>query len=332
MITKPKGTVDITGSDSLLWEYIDYTVANVMANYNYEYIRTPIFENSELFHRSVGESSDIVRKETYDFLDKGERNITLRPEGTAGVVRSYLENKVYAEPDVKKYYYNGTMYRYERPQSGRLREFTQFGVEVLGSNDPIVDAEVISLQYRLLETFHLNNLQVNINSLGDNESRMNYKKALVDYLLERKLTISCAESCTGGQIAAAITAVSGCSAVFPGGVCTYSEEMKIKMLGVKRETLDTYGVVSPQTALEMARGVRSLTGSDIAVATTGIAGPSGGTSEQPVGTVCIAIVRDEDECAWCENFAAGEEAARTEIQRRAVRKVLEEVMKQLEKA
>ena len=182
MITKPKGTVDITGSDSLLWEYIDYTVANVMANYNYEYIRTPIFENSELFHRSVGESSDIVRKETYDFLDKGERNITLRPEGTAGVVRSYLENKVYAEPDVKKYYYNGTMYRYERPQSGRLREFTQFGVEVLGSNDPIVDAEVISLQYRLLETFHLNNLQININSLGDNESRMNYKNALVDYL------------------------------------------------------------------------------------------------------------------------------------------------------
>ena len=157
-------------------------------------------------------------------------------------------------------------------------------------------------------------------------------KALVDYLLERKLTISCAESCTGGQIAAAITAVSGCSAVFPGGVCTYSEEMKIKMLGVKRETLDTYGVVSPQTALEMARGVRSLTGSDIAVATTGIAGPSGGTSEQPVGTVCLAIVRDEDECAWCENFAAEEEAARAEIQRRAVRKVLEEVMKQLEKA
>jgi len=157
-------------------------------------------------------------------------------------------------------------------------------------------------------------------------------KALVDYLLERKLTISCAESCTGGQIAAAITAVSGCSAVFPGGVCTYSEEMKIKMLGVKRETLDTYGVVSPQTALEMARGVRSLTGSDIAVATTGIAGPSGGTSEQPVGTVCLAIVRDEDECAWCENFAAGEEVARTEIQRRAVRRVLEEVMKQLKKA
>ncbi|MBR6756431.1 MAG: CinA family protein [Peptococcaceae bacterium] len=157
-------------------------------------------------------------------------------------------------------------------------------------------------------------------------------KALVDYLLERKLTISCAESCTGGQIAAAITAVSGCSAVFPGGVCTYSEEMKIKMLGVKRETLDTYGVVSPQTALEMARGVRSLTGSDIAVATTGIAGPSGGTAEQPVGTVCIAIVRDEDEYAWCENFAAGEEAARTEIQRRAVRRVLEEVMNQLEKA
>ena len=108
MITKPKGTVDITGNDGIIWEYIDNEVANTMRNYNYEFIRTPIFESSELFHRSVGESSDIVRKETYDFVDKGERNITLRPEGTAGVVRSFLENKEYANPDASKYYYNGT--------------------------------------------------------------------------------------------------------------------------------------------------------------------------------------------------------------------------------
>lgn len=181
MITKPKGTIDVTGSDSLLWEYTNQVISTMMSAYNYEFIRTPIFEASELFHRSVGESSDIVRKETYDFKDKGDRNITLRPEGTAGVVRSYIENKLYAEPDVKKYYYNGTMYRYERPQTGRLREFTQFGVEVLGSNDPIVDAEVISLQYNILNALHIDNLQVSINSLGDEESRKNYRDALVKY-------------------------------------------------------------------------------------------------------------------------------------------------------
>ena len=181
MITKPKGTVDITGEDSLLWEYVNNVVNTMMKYYNYEYIRTPIFESSELFHRTVGESSDIVRKETYDFKDKGDRDITLRPEGTAGVVRSYIENKLYAEPDIKKYYYNGTMYRYERPQTGRLREFTQFGVEVLGSNDPLIDAEVISLQYNILSALNIDNLQVSINSLGDTESRNNYRDALVKY-------------------------------------------------------------------------------------------------------------------------------------------------------
>ncbi len=181
MITKPKGTVDIMGDDSLLWEYVNNVVNTMMKYYNYEYIRTPIFESSELFHRTVGESSDIVRKETYDFKDKGDRDITLRPEGTAGVVRSYIENKLYAEPDIKKYYYNGTMYRYERPQTGRLREFTQFGVEVLGSNDPLIDAEVISLQYNILSALNIENLQVSINSLGDAESRNSYRDALVKY-------------------------------------------------------------------------------------------------------------------------------------------------------
>lgn len=182
MITKPKGTVDILENSGLIWSYVDHVVADMMANYNYDYIRTPVFEASELFHRSVGETSDIVKKETYDFKDKGDRLLTLRPEGTAGVVRSYIENKCYAEPDIKKYYYNETMYRYERPQTGRLREFTQFGVEVLGSNEPIVDAEVISLQYRILEGLGITNLQVNINTLGDGESRNNYRDALVKYL------------------------------------------------------------------------------------------------------------------------------------------------------
>lgn len=182
MLSKPKGTIDVKGSDALLYEYVSNLVNTIMASYNYEYIRTPLFEASELFHRSVGESSDIVKKETYDFVDKGNRNMTLRPEGTAGVVRSFIEDKEYALPDVKKYYYNGTMYRYERPQTGRLREFTQFGVEVLGSNDPLVDAEVISLQYKILEALHIDNLQVNINTLGDAESRNNYRDALVKYI------------------------------------------------------------------------------------------------------------------------------------------------------
>lgn len=181
MIAKQKGTVDIKGNDALIWKYVNNTIETILDNYNYEFIRTPVFEASELFHRSVGESSDIVKKETYDFQDKGDRDITLRPEGTAGVVRSFIEDKEYALPDVKKYYYNECMYRYERPQSGRLREFTQYGIEVLGSNDPAIDAEVISISYRILEELGIENLQININSLGDKESRNNYREALVRY-------------------------------------------------------------------------------------------------------------------------------------------------------
>lgn len=181
MITRPKGTVDIKGSDARIWQIVNNTIDAFMEAYNYDYIRTPVFEASELYHRSVGESSDIVKKETYDFLDKGDRPQTLRPEGTAGVVRSFIEDKEYSEPDIKKYYYNETMYRYERPQSGRLREFTQFGIEAIGSNDPIVDAEAISIAYHILGCLGIENLQVNINSLGDNESRNNYREALINH-------------------------------------------------------------------------------------------------------------------------------------------------------
>lgn len=183
MITKPKGTCDIYGKDSRTWLYLNRLIDELCSCYNYEFIRTPIFENSELFHRSVGESSDIVKKETYDFKDRSDRALTLRPEGTAGVVRSFIENKMYGDAIMpKKLYYNGTMYRYERPQSGRFREFTQFGVEVLGSDDAYIDAEVISMGYRFLEEAGIEDVTVHINSLGDNESRENYKKALKSYL------------------------------------------------------------------------------------------------------------------------------------------------------
>ena len=182
MIAKPKGAYDLMGVDAKIYTYISHEIEDMMVNYNYELIRTPIFEASELFHRSVGETTDIVTKETYDFKDRGDRSITLRPEGTAGVVRSLIENKLYGNRnDCIKLYYNGTMYRYERPQSGRNREFTQFGIEVFNSNDPMIDAEVISVGYYLLNNLGIE-ATVAINSLGDAESRKNYTDALVKYL------------------------------------------------------------------------------------------------------------------------------------------------------
>lgn len=183
MITKQKGCHDIYGMEAKKWQYVNTVIDALMDKYNYKFIRTPIFENSELFHRGVGETTDIVTKETYDFKDRGDRNITLRPEGTAGVVRSFIENKMYGnEPLPVKLYYNGTMYRYERPQSGRDRELTQFGAEVLGTSDPMSDAEVISIPVNLFKILGLKEIKVNINTLGDKESRDNYKKALIDYL------------------------------------------------------------------------------------------------------------------------------------------------------
>ncbi len=182
MIKKPKGCEDIIFSDAKKIKYIENIIDEVMEKYNYNYIDTPIFESTELYHRSVGEVSDIVTKETYDFTDRGGREMTLRPEGTAGVVRSYIENKMYGMADQPiKLYYNGPMFRYERPQAGRDRQFSQFGVEVLGSDDALVDAEVISLAYNIYKMLGLSNVVVNINSLGDTESRDNYRKLIVDY-------------------------------------------------------------------------------------------------------------------------------------------------------
>jgi len=182
MIQKPKGTYDVYGEKGKQILYIEELLKALMKQYNYEYFRTPIFESSELFHRSVGETTDIVTKETYDFKDRGDRNMTLRPEGTAGTVRSYVENKMYgnASVPVKAWYY-GPMYRYERPQSGRFREFYQFGVEVFGSENPSVDAEVISIAVNFYRLVGLKGIKVNINSLGDLESRNNYRQALKEY-------------------------------------------------------------------------------------------------------------------------------------------------------
>ena len=182
MIQRQKGCNDIYGRNAKVWKYIDQVIDALMEKYNYTYIRTPIFEATELFHRGVGETTDIVTKESYDFEDKGGRKITLRPEGTAGVVRAYIENKMYGDPNQPvKVYYNGTMYRYERPQSGRDRELTQFGMEILGSDDPLSDAEIISAAVNLYKMLGLKEIKVNINSLGDASSREAYRKALIDY-------------------------------------------------------------------------------------------------------------------------------------------------------
>ena len=182
MLVKPKGCHDIYGVEAMKWQYVNKVIDDLMNRYNYGYIRTPIFESSEVFHRGVGETTDSVTKETYDFVDRGDRNMTLRPEGTAGVVRSYIENKMYGDATQPvKLYYNGTMYRYERPQSGRDRELTQFGVEVLGCDNPMIDAEVISVPVNLFKTLGLQEIKVNINSLGDKESRDAYREALIKY-------------------------------------------------------------------------------------------------------------------------------------------------------
>lgn len=182
MIQKQKGTYDVYGNTGKKIVYLENLLKALMEKYNYEYVRTPLFEASDLFHRGVGETSDIVSKETYDFTDRGNRNITLRPEGTAGVVRSFIENKMYArtEQPIKTWYY-GPMYRYERPQSGRYREFYQFGVEVFGTNDPMIDAEIISIPVNFYKLLGLKGIKVNINSLGDAESRKNYRDALIEY-------------------------------------------------------------------------------------------------------------------------------------------------------
>ena len=182
MIQKPKGTYDVFGTKGRNFLYIRDLMQALMEKYNYQYFRTPLFENSELFHRGVGETTDIVSKETYVFKDRGDRSMTLRPEGTAGVVRSFIENKMYGEPSqpIKGWYY-GPMYRYERPQFGRYREFYQFGVEAFGAIDPMIDAEVISIPVNLYKLLGLKGIKVNINTLGDIESRMRYREALLEY-------------------------------------------------------------------------------------------------------------------------------------------------------
>lgn len=178
----PRGTQDILPGEVEKWQLIEEKAKELCRNYNYHEIRTPIFEYTELFQRGVGDSTDIVQKEMYTFKDRGDRSLTLRPEGTASTVRAYVQNKLFGDAQQPtKLYYIGPMFRYERPQKGRTRQFVQFGIEALGSNDPAIDAEVINLAMELYQELGLKHLKLVINSLGDHESRQAHKDALVKH-------------------------------------------------------------------------------------------------------------------------------------------------------
>ncbi|MGT2756610.1 histidine--tRNA ligase [Streptococcus ovuberis] len=191
-LQKPKGTQDILPGQSERWQYVEAVARETFASYNYAEIRTPLFEHYEVFARSVGDTTDIVTKEMYDFYDKGDRHITLRPEGTAAVVRSYVENKLFAPevPKPVKVYYMGAMFRYERPQAGRLREFHQLGVECFGSSNPATDVETMAMAYQLFNKLGIKDVVLHLNTLGTPGSRAKYRQALIDYLTPLKDQLS----------------------------------------------------------------------------------------------------------------------------------------------
>lgn len=194
MLTKaPRGTKDVLPADVYKWNAVEERFKEVCEAFGYMEIRTPIFEHTELFKRGVGETTDIVQKEMYTFEDNGGRQITLKPEGTAPVVRAFIENKLYADAQPTKLFYITPCFRYERPQAGRLRAFHQFGVEIFGSENPSADSEVIAIAMMFFEKLGLSNLELRINSIGCPKCRENYNEALKEFLRERldKLCNTC---------------------------------------------------------------------------------------------------------------------------------------------
>ncbi|RKD34643.1 histidine--tRNA ligase [Thermohalobacter berrensis] len=186
MLTRvPRGTKDVLPSESYKWQYVENMFREVCKNFGYREIRTPVFEHTELFERGVGETTDVVQKEMYTFEDRGGRSITLKPEGTAPTARSFIENKLYAQPQPTKLFYIIPVLRYERPQKGRLREHHQFGVEVFGSKNPAIDVEVISIVLTLYKRLGVEDIELHINSVGCPECRKEYNKILKEYLTKK---------------------------------------------------------------------------------------------------------------------------------------------------
>ena len=185
-VNNVKGTHDIIAEEANAFNYIENLLKQISELFGYNEVRPPVMEYSELFVRGVGESSDVVRKEMYTFLDKGERSITLRPEFTAGIMRLIVQNKLLATNELPfKAYYTGPVFRYERPQLGRYRQFNQFGVEAVGNDSPEIDVETIALAYTILTSLNLEKVKLKINTIGDDESRENYKKALKAYFADK---------------------------------------------------------------------------------------------------------------------------------------------------
>jgi len=178
MIIAPRGTHDILPSESHRWHMIEEKIKEICLAFGYKEIRTPMFESTELFERGVGDTTDVVQKEMYTFLDKGGRSVTLRPEGTASIVRSFVENSIYAQPQPTKMYYLYPCFRYEKPQAGRLREFHQFGVEVMGADTASIDAEIISLAMQVFKKLNVTGIVLNINSIGCPKCRNAYNEKL----------------------------------------------------------------------------------------------------------------------------------------------------------
>ena len=181
----PRGTKDILPDTVGQWTYVEEKIRDLCARYGYKEIRTPMFEHTELFHRGIGEGTDVVDKEMYTFIDRGDRSITLRPENTASAVRAYLQNKLYGDSSLTKLFYIGSMFRYDRPQAGRMREFHQFGVEALGESNPAVDAEIIMLAMDLLGGLGLKDLKLSLNSVGCPKCRPVYRKVLQDFFRDK---------------------------------------------------------------------------------------------------------------------------------------------------
>lgn len=212
----PKGTKDVIPSDSYRWHFIEKILRNTAERYGFKESRTPVFEHTELFLRSVGDTTDVVQKEMYTFLDKGNRSITLKPEGTAGTVRMFVENGLFNEAmPLKTFYLNCPVFRYEKPQAGRLREHHQFGVEVFGAPQPSEDAEVISLAWDIYTQLGASKLTVKLNSIGCPKCRGNYQKALKEYLSqhEEQLCDTCRDRLKTNPLRVLDCKVESCKAI-----------------------------------------------------------------------------------------------------------------------
>ena len=181
-----KGTHDILPEEVYKWDYMEGVIRDVCARYGYKEIRTPIIEATELFQRGIGDTTDVVTKEMYTFTDRGNRSVTLRPENTASAVRAYLEHKMYGDQQVHKMFYIGSMFRYDRPQAGRYREFHQFGLEVLGASSPLADAEVIAMACEIFHKLGLRDLDLHLNSIGDKNCRPAYRQKLIEFFEGKK--------------------------------------------------------------------------------------------------------------------------------------------------